>query len=205
MFFLNNISIPQCISIKYLGLTIDMNLNFDFHISNIAYKISRTVGIISKIRHYLPETALLKIYYAQIHSHLLYGLIIWGSTFPTYLKKLITLQNKAVKFICAAKFCDSSSPYYKRLKILKLTDRYKLEVGKFIHANFKKMLPNNLSNYFILTSQISEKSTRLNEKSKKILHIPFYKTSRLQRCIKYQGVKIWNKIPIQIQNASYSI
>ena len=76
-------------------------------------------------------------------------------------------QNKAVKFICAAKFCDSSSPYYKRLKILKLKDLYKLEVGKFIHANLKKMLPKNLSNYFILTSQISEKSTRLNEKSKK--------------------------------------
>ena len=133
--FLNNISIAQCISIKCLSLTIEMNLNFDFHISNIAYKISRTVRIISKIRHYLPETALLKIYYAQIHSHLLYGLIIWGSTFPTYLKKLITLQNKAVKFICAAKFCDSSSPYYKRLKIPKLKDLYKLEVGKFIHAN----------------------------------------------------------------------
>ena len=130
--FLNDISIPQCISIKYLSLTIDMNLNFDFHISNITYKISRTVGIISKIRHYLPEKALLKIHYAQIHFHLLYGLIIWGSAFPMYLKKLITLQNKAVKFICAAKFWDSSSPYYKRLKILKLTYLYKLEVGKFI-------------------------------------------------------------------------
>ena len=62
--FLNNIFILQCTSIKYLGLTIDMNLNFDLHISNIAYKISRTVGIISKIRHYLQEKALLKIYYA---------------------------------------------------------------------------------------------------------------------------------------------
>ena len=134
--FLNNISIPQCKSIKYLDLTIDMNLNFDFHISNIAYKISRTVGIISKIRHYLSKKALLKIYYAQIHSHLLYGLIIWRFTFPTFLKKLITLQNKAVKFICAAKFCVSFSPYYKRLKILKLTDLCKLEVGKFIQANF---------------------------------------------------------------------
>ena len=59
--FLNNISIPQCLSIKYLGLTIDMNLNFDLHISNIAYKISRTVRTISKIRHYLTEKALLKI------------------------------------------------------------------------------------------------------------------------------------------------
>ena len=102
----------------------------------MAYKILRTVGIISKIRHYQPETALLKIYYAQIHSHSLYGLISWGSTFSTYIKKLITLQNKAVKFICATKFCDSFSPYYKRLKILKLTDLYKLEVGKFIHAHF---------------------------------------------------------------------
>ena len=81
-----------------------MNLNFDFHISNIAYKISRTVGIISKIIHYLPEKVLLKINYAYIHFHLFYG-FIWGSTFPTYLKKLITLQNKAVKFVCATKFC----------------------------------------------------------------------------------------------------
>ena len=71
-----------------------------------------------------------------MHSHLLYGLIIRGSTFLMYLKKLITFQNKAVKFICAAKFCDSSSPYYKRHKILKFTDLYKLEVGKFIQANF---------------------------------------------------------------------
>ena len=98
------------------------------------------VGIISKIRHYLSETALLKIYYAQIHSHLLYGLIIWGSTFSTYLKKLITLQNKAIKFICAAKFCDSSSAYYKRLKILKLTDLYKLVLNLFMPI-LKKCFP----------------------------------------------------------------
>ena len=115
-----------------------MNLNFDFHISNIRHKISRTVEIIFKIRCYLPEKALFKIYYAQIHFHLLYSLIVWESTFKTYLKKLITLQNKAIKFTCAAKFCDSSSPYYKCLKILKLTDLYKLEVDKFIQANFKK-------------------------------------------------------------------
>ena len=54
----NNILIPQYTSIKYLGLTIDMNINFDSHISNIAYKILRTVGIISKIRYYLLKKAL---------------------------------------------------------------------------------------------------------------------------------------------------
>ena len=45
--FLNNISIPQYTSIKYLGLTIDMMLNFDSHISNITYEISTSIGIIS--------------------------------------------------------------------------------------------------------------------------------------------------------------
>ena len=53
-----------------------------------------------------------------------------------YLKKLTTLQNKAVKYICAAKFSQSVSPYYKHFKNQKLTDLYKLEVGKFIQANF---------------------------------------------------------------------
>ena len=53
--FLNNIPIPQYTSIKYLDLTIDLNLNFDSHISNIAYKISRTFGIISKIDTIYPK------------------------------------------------------------------------------------------------------------------------------------------------------
>ena len=95
---MNNISIPQYTSIKYLGLTIDINLNFDSHISHIAYEVSRTVGIISKIIYYPLEKAFLKIYYAHIHSYFLYGLIIWESTFPMYLKKLSVLQNKAVKY-----------------------------------------------------------------------------------------------------------
>ena len=67
------------------------------------------------------------------------------------------------------------------------------------------MFPENLFNYFILTSQISEKSTRLTEKSKQTLYIFFHKTLRLQKCIKYQlGVKIYNKIFIPIQNTSYN-
>ena len=78
-----------------------MNLNFDSHISNIVHKISKTIRIISKIRYYLLEKALLK------------------STFPTYLKKLTTLQNRADRYTVytdAAKFCHSALPYHNRLR-----------------------------------------------------------------------------------------
>ena len=35
-------------------------------------------------------------------------------------------------------------------------------------------------------------------------YIPQYKTTRLQRSLKYTGVKIWNKIPNWIKTKSYS-
>ena len=93
---LNNSSVLISNSAKYLGVTIDSLLKFDEHIS-IEHKMSRAVGIISKLCHFLPTNALLNVYYAFIHPHLLYGLPIWGSSFPSHLKKLIVLQNKAIK------------------------------------------------------------------------------------------------------------
>ena len=32
------------------------------------------------------------------------------------------------------------------------------------------------------------------------LVLPCYKSNRIQRSIKYQGVKVWNSIPVEIQN-----
>ena len=57
---INNSLLPFCLSAKYLGVTLDTQLNFDKHISSVENKISRTVGIISKLRHYLPTCAILQ-------------------------------------------------------------------------------------------------------------------------------------------------
>jgi len=65
---------------KYLGILIDEKLNLIDHIKNLEIKISRSVGILSKLKYYLPEGALLKLYYSMVHSHLNYGLAIWGNT-----------------------------------------------------------------------------------------------------------------------------
>ena len=63
-------------------------------------------------------------------------------------KKLIKLQNKAVKLIGGG-FCnDKASPFYSQLKILKLPYLYKLEIGKFVNAHFQNRLQVNISYYF---------------------------------------------------------
>ena len=38
-------------------------------------------------------------YYRMFHSHLLYGIVIWGDAYDNHLKRLIILQNKAVKIV----------------------------------------------------------------------------------------------------------
>ena len=87
--------------------------------------------------------------------YLLHELIIWRFTFSTYLKKLTSLQNKMIEFIGAAKFCERAAPCYYHLKILKLLNLYKLEIPKFVYANFLKKIPQNFSKFFTLTSMVS--------------------------------------------------
>ena len=96
----------------------------------------------------MPRKALQALYHSLIHTHthLFYGLPVWGSTHPFYLKKLITLQDKAVKLVGGGLYNDKASPFYSQLKILKLSYLYKFEIGKFVNAHFQNRLPLNISN-----------------------------------------------------------
>ena len=110
------------------------------------------MGILSKLKHFLPSNSLLKLYYAFIHPHLLYGLSIWGCTHKSYLSKLQTLQNKAVKIIGGGKYMDHATPFYSKLKILKIPELYKHEVAKLVFHHYHQRLPPLLSNLYIKTN-----------------------------------------------------
>ena len=49
--------------IKYLGIMIDSGLSRKNHIDFICHKISKSIGIIAKLRHYIPRHLLLSIYH----------------------------------------------------------------------------------------------------------------------------------------------
>ena len=52
--------------IKYLGIMIDANLNWQPQIHHIVKKIKRSIGLLSKIRHYVNEKLLVS--YSLIYS-----------------------------------------------------------------------------------------------------------------------------------------
>ena len=61
-------------SVRYFGVVIDNKLVFDNHINYSNNKVSRRVGVMTKLKHLLPIQILRNIYFALIHSYLNYKL-----------------------------------------------------------------------------------------------------------------------------------
>ena len=59
--------------VKYLGIQIDQHLNWNEHIKNIIPKLSRAIGVLSKIHHYVRKFLLKTIYYSIFNYHLIYA------------------------------------------------------------------------------------------------------------------------------------
>ena len=85
--------------VKYLGVLLDSNLSWKFHINNVALKIGRTVGVVARLRHFVPRTTLLNIYQSMILPYLTYGLAAWSQAAKTHLEKILVLQNRVLRLM----------------------------------------------------------------------------------------------------------
>ena len=85
--------------VKCLGIMVDSELSCKYHIDFICHKISKSVGIIAKMRHYIPRHILLYLYHALITPSLIYGICAWGNCPQIYLNKLLVLQKRALRLI----------------------------------------------------------------------------------------------------------
>ena len=64
--------------IKYLSDLLDKNLSWKSH--TITSKFSKTVGLIAKLRHFIPRCILLNIYQSLIYPSLTHGPTSWGQS-----------------------------------------------------------------------------------------------------------------------------
>lgn len=96
---LEQIIIEKITCFKYLGLYLDSTISWVDHIKIIEKKVASLCGIMRRVSSFVPYHALLKFYYAFIHSHLNYLVSVWGRACISHLKKLQVLQNRCLKII----------------------------------------------------------------------------------------------------------
>ena len=90
--------------VKYLGILLDSNLSWKFHIEYVALKISKIIGVIACLRHFVPLHTLLNIYCSLIFPYMSYGLAAWGQAAKTIY--INSLYCKNVSFV----YCIFLSP-----------------------------------------------------------------------------------------------
>ena len=85
--------------VKYLGILLDSNLSWKSHIEYVALKISKIIGVIARLWHFVPLCTLLNIYRSLIFPYMSYGLLAaWGEAGKTHLQKLLILQKTCPSF-----------------------------------------------------------------------------------------------------------
>ena len=72
------ISLERKNYVKYLGVLIDETLSWKYHIIHLASKISKTIGIIARLRYFVPLATLHHLYISLIQPYPLYGIVVWG-------------------------------------------------------------------------------------------------------------------------------
>ena len=68
--------------VTFLGVILDENLSWKPHISHIAGKISKSVGIFVRSSPCLTKLALKMLCYLLVYPYFHYCIIVWGFTLP---------------------------------------------------------------------------------------------------------------------------
>lgn len=195
--YINNERLAEAQSVKYLGVLIDNNLNWKTHIQHTNVKISKSIGILSRLRHFVGKDVLISIYNAFIQPHINYGIINWGGTYKSILDPLKKSMKRAVRLIHFESKTSHSQPLFNKSKLLCLDDCYQNECAKFMYDICNKNVEEQFCNLFEMTR--NKHSIKTRQATFGLLSQPAMRTNFKKNSIINNGVKIWNSIPIAIR------
>ena len=185
---LNKNPLPQRPYVKFLGIWLDENLDWNYHCNVILNKIKRNTYLLRMGQNCLTKHALKLIFYAHIQSHVQYGLRVWGNECSSKSKKLIQNQlNKCITLVKKGKESNVKT----NCTFLNLDQLIKLENFKLGFKLTHNELPNRLIK--ILSHDKNKKSLtkqhQYNTRNKDQLNIPkhsslSYHKSFLTSCIR---------------------
>ena len=140
-------------SVKYLGINIDENLNWKQQTSDIAIKLNKGNGILSKLRYFIRT-----IYHATFESHLYYSSLVWAQN-SNSIKRIFVLQKKSFWIIYFLHDNAHTSPLFREPNILKLSHKITLEKCLLLNKYFNKCLPTIFKNWSTLSSDFHTYNT----------------------------------------------
>ena len=196
---LNGQPTPRIHSIPCLGVTLDETLSWEEHIEAICKKVGAGIGMLKRIKPFVPAQMLQPIYSALIQPYFDYCSPLWDTCNKTLKDKLQKYQNRAARIIAGASYEIRSADVLQALEwedlesrriITKATLMYKI-LNDYSAPNLKKLLKRRNSlqtSYAIRNSQ--------ND-----LDLPKPRREFLKKSFKYSGSRLWNNLSLEAKEA----
>ena len=94
----------------------------------------RNIGILKRIRNFIPQESLLLLYHTLIEPYLRYCSIVWGQCSESLKDRLQTLQNKAARTIARVRYEEADhNILLANFGWLSVRNLIKLDMGIFIY------------------------------------------------------------------------
>ena len=190
---INGNSINSTNTANFLGLTIDNKLTWEYHIRSCKKRISSGLYALNTAKQFVSEAHLRTLYFSLMHSHITYGILLWGTTYQKYLHPLEILQKKAIRIITRSPYNAHTAELFKRLNILKFHDLVNFEMDRFIYQFSTKSLPNVLITIFVANDYVHNYATRQHREPR----ISIHKSRQTSNSFMCRGPKIWHSHKIQ--------
>ena len=95
----NNSIVSYESSGRFLGVYIDDRLKSETHIDHLCKKVSKSVGIIYRLKIFNLRRVLFQFIMSLVYPYLTYCNLAWGTTFECHLDPLITFQKRIIRII----------------------------------------------------------------------------------------------------------
>ena len=178
-------------AIRYLGVYFDPQLNFKYHIQTIVNKISKMLYFYRQSKNVLTWSAKKSLYYATIHSHLIFGIHIWSCTADTNLKPLNVKQKMAIRILYNSSYNAHTEPLFKSSGILPLNYLCEFFKLQFMQKFSQGFLPSSFEDTWITNRIRRADQDQIELRNSDDLNIPYARLTSTERHPLCTFPKIW--------------
>ena len=186
---INNTPLKEAKTFNFLGITIDSALSWQAQVKKINSQISRTLGVINKLKRIAPPSVLKTLYNTLINQKLSYGIRAWGLNHA----KVFKIQKKAIRAITASKYNAHTDPLFKQLNLLKVEDIFKQNCLVLHYKIERNIAPQHIRDLITRNHDIHNHATR-----NYTIRIPTANFVTHSDCLRYYLPKLINELPSEL-------
>ena len=197
--FIGNHKLPQCNSIKYLGVDIDNVLSWNLQTDSISKKLVFIISRLSRLKPVLPSQTLMYIYSSIIQPKIDYAISIWGYTTAHNINKVQRLQNRAARILTGNfDYVNTRGiDLVNNLGLMNVTQRRDYFMLIMMFKSIHGLVPDYICDEITMQRDITVRTTRSTVNNN--VHVPHIILECCKNAFAYRGPVLWNALPENIK------